>query len=116
MSPTGCCAPKAFNDVQHILRTVPEMSDAIGRGEVDLSLHFVANLILAIEAGLPITILAGVHVGCFELFANETIHGIRDLKGKRVGVQGLGVQAHAFLTSNGRLCRARSSQRHRLGS
>ena len=43
--------------------------------------------------------LAGVHVGCFELFANEAIHGIRDLKGKRVGVQGLGAQGHTFLTS-----------------
>ena len=84
------------------------MTDALGRGEVDLSLHFVANLILAIEAGQPITMLAGVHVGCFELFANEAIHGIRDLKGKRVGVQGLGAQGHTFLTSNGCLCWPRS--------
>ena len=43
--------------------------------------------------------LAGVHVGCFELFANEQVHSIRDLKGKKVGIQGLGTQQHAFLTA-----------------
>ena len=90
---------EGFTDVQHMVRTVAEMSDALGRGEVDFSLHFAAMLIPAIDAGQPITVLAGVHVGCFELFANEGIHSIRDLKGKRVGIQGLGVQAHAFLSS-----------------
>jgi len=35
-------------------------------------------------------LLSGVHVGCFELFANEGIRGVPDLKGKTVGVQGLG--------------------------
>ena len=32
--------------------------------------------------------LAGVNVGCFELFAAEGIRGIADLKGKSVGLQG----------------------------
>ena len=31
--------------------------------------------------------LAGIHVGCIELFAQEGIHGIGELKGKRVGLQ-----------------------------
>ena len=43
--------------------------------------------------------LAGVHSGCFELFANESIQSIRDLKGKSVGIQGLGSNPHVFLTS-----------------
>jgi NitT/TauT family transport system substrate-binding protein len=75
------------------------MSQAIGRGEVDLSLHFAALLIPAIDAGETITVLAGMHIGCFELFANEHIRSIRDLKGKKVGIQGAGVQQHAFLTA-----------------
>ena len=41
---------------------------------------------LALDAGAPITVLAGVHVGCFELFAREGIHKITDLKGKTVGL------------------------------
>jgi NitT/TauT family transport system substrate-binding protein len=44
-------------------------------------------------------VLAGVHVGCFELFANEQIRSIRDLKGKKVGIQGAGVHQHAFVAA-----------------
>ena len=34
--------------------------------------------------------MAGVMVGCFELFANDRVHRITDLKGKSVGVQAVG--------------------------
>jgi NitT/TauT family transport system substrate-binding protein len=40
-----------------------------------------------------------VHPGCFELFGNERIRGIADLKGKSVGVQGLGGSPHVFLAA-----------------
>ena len=43
--------------------------------------------------------IAGVHVGCFELFGNEGIRSIADLKGKSVGVQGLGSGPHVFLAA-----------------
>ncbi len=32
------------------------------------------------------TIVGGVHVGCFELFAHDHIHDVADLKGRTVGV------------------------------
>jgi NitT/TauT family transport system substrate-binding protein len=88
---------EGFTDIQHVMRSVADMAKAIGRGEVDLSLHFAALLLPAIDAGEGITVLAGVHVGCFELFANEHIRSIRDLKGKKVGIQGAAVHQHAFL-------------------
>ena len=50
-------------------------------------LNYAIAPIQAIDAGEPITVLAGVHVGCFELFAKEAIRGIADLKGKTVGVR-----------------------------
>jgi NitT/TauT family transport system substrate-binding protein len=37
-----------------------------------------------------------VHVGCFELFGNEGVRSIVDLKGKSVGVQGLGSSQHVY--------------------
>src|SRR6516164_688889 len=64
-----------------------------------VSLHFAALLIPAIDAGEAITVLAGVHVGCFELFAKEHIRSIRDLKDKKVGIQGAGAQQHAFVAA-----------------
>ena len=90
---------EGFTDIQHVMRSPALMASAIGRGEVDLSLHFAALLIPAIDAGEAITVLAGVHVGCFELFANERIQSIRDLKGKKVGLQAAGVQQHTFLAA-----------------
>ena len=108
---TICVAPQyvagellrieGFKDVQYPVRPPAVLSSAIARGEVDFSLHFSPPSILAIEAGEPITIVAGVHVGCFELFANERIRGIRDLKGRKVGVQGWGLAPHVFLSSMG---------------
>jgi NitT/TauT family transport system substrate-binding protein len=74
-------------------------SRAIAQNEVDFSLNFAAPLVIPIDAGEPITILAGVHSGCFELFGNERVRGIADLKGKSVGVQGLGASPHVFLAA-----------------
>jgi NitT/TauT family transport system substrate-binding protein len=63
---------------------------ALARGEIDFTTNFSPPLIIAVDAGEPITIIAGQHVGCFELFAREGIRSIPDLKGKTVGVQALG--------------------------
>src|SRR6516165_6237568 len=43
--------------------------------------------ILEIDAGSPITILGGVHVGCYKLFARESIRSVPELKGKSVGLE-----------------------------
>ena len=59
-------------------------------GKADFAQSYAANFLKQIDAGDPITLLSGVHVGCFELFANEAIHGVHDLKGKTVGVQAIG--------------------------
>ncbi len=90
---------EGFSDIRYVKSTPAVLSDAMGRGEVDMSLHFAGPLITGIDAGAPITVVAGVHVGCFELFAHQGIHSIRDLKGKKVGVQDWGVAPHVFLTS-----------------
>jgi len=70
----------------------------VGRREVDFAIDFAPRLISAIDAGEPLTLLAGVHVGCHELFGNEGIRGIVDLKGKNVGVRALGSNEHVLLT------------------
>jgi NitT/TauT family transport system substrate-binding protein len=69
------------------------------RGEADFLLTFAAPLLIPMDAGQPLTVIAGAHVGCFELFANDTVHRIADLKGKNVGVQAIGSSQHVFLAS-----------------
>ena len=50
-----------------------------------------------LDAGVPITAVAGVHAGCFELFAHEPIRTISDLKGKKVGIDVLGSGGHLYV-------------------
>jgi NitT/TauT family transport system substrate-binding protein len=89
---------EGFTDVRYVeLEAV--VAERIARGEIDFSLNFAGPLVLAMDSGGPITVLAGVHVGCFELFANERIRSITDLKGKSVGIQALGSTPFVFLTS-----------------
>jgi NitT/TauT family transport system substrate-binding protein len=56
----------------------------VGVGKADFSLSMAPTILFHQEAGLPVIALAGVHPGCFELFAHEPIQTISDLKGKTV--------------------------------
>ena len=98
---------EGFTDVRYVVSDAGiGQSRAIARGEIDFSLNFAAPLVIPIDAGDAISIIAGVHVGCFELFGNERIRSIADLKGKTVGVQDLGASPHVFLCGHGRPCGA----------
>lgn len=88
---------EGFTDVRYIAVEAGRHSERMARGELDFSLNFAAPLVLSIDAGDPVTVLTGVHSGCFELFGNERIRSVLDLKGKSVGVQGIGSIPHTFL-------------------
>jgi NitT/TauT family transport system substrate-binding protein len=90
---------EGFTDIRYVL-TDPGIAAALAlaRGEIDFTTNFSPPLIIAIDAGEPITIVAGEHVGCFELFAREGIQSIPDLKGKTVGVQAIGSSQYTFMS------------------
>jgi NitT/TauT family transport system substrate-binding protein len=88
---------EGFTEVRYVAAEAGRHSERMARGELDFSLNFAAPLVLSIDAGDPVTVLSGVHPGCFELFAHEPIGSVLDLKGKSVGVQGLGSIPHVFL-------------------
>ena len=71
----------------------------VAQGEADFLLTFAAPLLIPMDAGEPLTVIAGAHVGCFELFAKDTVRRIADLEGKSVGVQAIGSSQHVFLAS-----------------
>jgi len=60
----------------------------------DFALNFASSLTAAIDRGVAITVLAGIHAGCFGLFGHEVIRGIADLKGRSVAVGSMGSPAH----------------------
>jgi len=80
------------------VRYVEQPPGVFQSSDADFALNYASNFISAIDGGEPITLLAGVMVGCFELFGNERVHSISDLKGKSVGVQAMGSNNHALLT------------------
>ncbi len=91
---------EGFTDIRYVpVGAGIPASEKIAGGEVDFSLNFAAPLIVSMAAGAPITVLAGVHPGCFELFAHEPIRSITDLKGKSVGVPGLRTGLYIFVAS-----------------
>jgi NitT/TauT family transport system substrate-binding protein len=78
---------EGFTDIQHVPVT-PDRGgppEPMERGELDFAMVYTPPMVAAIESGSPVTVLAGVHVGCNVLFAHEGIRTIRDLKGKKVG-------------------------------
>jgi len=91
---------EGFTDVQYFQAAAGiATAKALAAGSADISLNFVAPLIIQMAAGDPIVLLAGVHVGCFVLFGTERVRALRDLKGKTVSVQALGSSQHVFLAS-----------------
>ncbi len=94
---------EGFTEVQYVEIEVTELTTAIYRllasGAVDISMAFAPPFIIQVDAGAPIVILGGVHVGCFELFGTERVQAIRDLKGKTVAVPERGGVHHLFLAS-----------------
>jgi len=91
---------EGFTDIRYVSypATAINAPEAIARGEIDFGSNFAPVLVTALDRGLPVTALGPVHVGCFEVFGNEGIHSILDLKGKSVGVEALGSPPHLFLS------------------
>ena len=80
--PGDCLAPQyiaeellradGFTDVRYVDTPVDGVDEAIARRGVDFALYFPPNSISAVDHGVPITVLSGVHVGCIELLAKAS--------------------------------------------
>ena len=90
---------EGFTDIQYVpVAGGFSVAERVGRGDLEIALSFAGTVAYHLDAGLPITALGGLHVGCYELFAREPIRSIRDLKGQRIGVQTLSSSAHLYLS------------------
>ena len=90
---------EGFTNVQYVDVANTDIYPAFASNTVDISMAFVAPFIVQIDKRLPIVLLSGIHVGCFELFGQERVKAIRDLKGKVVAVPALGSPHHMFVAS-----------------
>jgi NitT/TauT family transport system substrate-binding protein len=72
--------------------------DNLALGAYDITHHLVMYFLKPIEQGLDVRFLGGVHTGCLRVQTgvNSPIHKIQDLKGKRIGVPGMGTPPFVF--------------------
>jgi NitT/TauT family transport system substrate-binding protein len=102
--PSICIAPadiaedllraEGFTDIRYVSPPA-----TVARGEIDLGFDTPTWIVSNIAAGEPIMALAGVHSGCYELFAHEPVRTLRDLKGKSVSIRALGSGSHLYLSA-----------------
>lgn len=74
-------------------------ADMIAAGGIDLAGPVATDVAVAVDRGLPIVALSGLHTGCIEMFAQDRIESLNDLKGTRVLSTHRGGLEHIFVSS-----------------
>ncbi len=91
---------EGFTDVTYLEMPVGRpVSTFLSAGEADISMNFVGPNLVRVDQGDPVVFLAGAHVGCFEVFGNERVKKITDLKGKTVPVSAIGGTEYVFFAA-----------------
>jgi NitT/TauT family transport system substrate-binding protein len=108
-APAICLAPQYL--AEELLRAegfaevayVDVGNDVGGRvlasGRADITMWEAPSLLPLLDQGNPIVVLAGIHSGCYELFGNDRVHTIHDLKGKAVVITVPHDSGHVLLSS-----------------
>src|ERR1700726_2979261 len=94
-------------DVELVKCEGSKYKDVLALGGFDITHHLIMYLLKPIEQGLDVRFTAGIHRGCLRIQAavDGTIKTAKDLRGKRIGVPGMGtppfIFANRVLTAQG---------------
>jgi NitT/TauT family transport system substrate-binding protein len=109
-TPAICVAPQylaedllrleGFTNIEY----VPVKSESapvymLANARADITMDAAPALAFAISNGSPVRVIGGIHAGCYELFGNQRITAVRDLKGKRIAISGIGGADHVLVSS-----------------
>ena len=85
-------------DVELIKCDWKNYKDTLALGGYDITQHLVMYFLKPIEQGLDVKFTGGIHTGCLRVqaAANSNIHSVEDLRGKRIGVPGMGTPPFVF--------------------
>src|SRR5947209_13500233 len=72
--------------------------DVLALGGYDITHHLVMYFLKPIEQGLDVKFTAGIHMGCLRVQSSSKgeIRTVQDLRGKRIGVPGMGTPPFIF--------------------
>ena len=107
-SPAICLAPQfvaepllrleGFTEIEYVKINAAVPWVPLASGDADISMDSIWTHIVRVDAGDPLVALAGMHLGCYELFGTQRINALRDLKGKSIPVGKLGSPEHLFFS------------------
>jgi NitT/TauT family transport system substrate-binding protein len=109
-SPNFCLAPQdlaekflrmeGFTEFEYVENSGGGVwTELLGSGLFDFTMDTAPAVIAGLDRRLPIVALAGIHAGCYELFAHPVIRSVVGLKGKRIAILSRGGGDHIFLSS-----------------
>jgi NitT/TauT family transport system substrate-binding protein len=75
-----------------------QYKDVLALGGYDITHHLVMYFLKPIEQGMDVKFTGGIHRGCLRVQApvNSPIKTVKDLRGKRIGVPGMGTPPFIF--------------------
>jgi NitT/TauT family transport system substrate-binding protein len=90
---------EGFADIRYVENEASgSAAESVAKGTIDFSQSSAMTAIRQMDTGAPVAVLAGVHPGCYELFAHEPVHTITDLKGRSVGIPQFRSGPHLFIS------------------
>ena len=91
---------EGFTDVRYVAyRDAWSDTEVLRRDEADFAAALGSDVVFAIDQGVPITTVGGLHAGCVEMFASDRVANIRDLAGKRIVATAPRGPEHIFLSA-----------------
>jgi NitT/TauT family transport system substrate-binding protein len=107
-APALCLAPQymaeellrleGFTEVEYVAAGATHGPELVAADGADLSMWDTPGTMPALDSG-EVVIVVGVHAGCIEVFGNDRIKSLRDMKGKRVAMMGPRSSDFVFLSS-----------------
>ena len=75
-----------FTDVQYPRYAPKDLRGGLTSGKLHMGIGYTPYVMPLIEAGEPLVMLGGVHVGCWQVVGSGSIQSLRDFKGRTVSV------------------------------
>jgi NitT/TauT family transport system substrate-binding protein len=107
--PAICFAPQylaeellrleGFTEVTYVEMTTGYPAAMVEAGDADLTQDAAAAVVYGLDSAKSLVVVGGIHVGCYELFGNERVRSIRDLKDKTIAIPGVGSGEHVLISS-----------------
>jgi NitT/TauT family transport system substrate-binding protein len=62
------------------------LPNILSEGLADMTMSAAPGMVTTIDLGGPLTVVGGIHAGCYELFGHGDVRSIRGLKGRTIAV------------------------------